>query len=138
MGPVPEGADGPIPVEVDTELGPGGSDDLDAIYGDESTRAGAARHVYEIAQDAYSDGLALARRCAVLAARRFGELEEHLRPDEVELQLSIKVDAGLAVLVKSGAEAQLQITCRWQTSALPTQTASGSTGTTGSPAGSVS
>ena len=64
VGPVPEGADGPIPVEVDTELGPGGSDDLDAIYGDESTRAGAARHVYEIAQDAYSDGLALARRCA--------------------------------------------------------------------------
>ncbi|MFF4355195.1 CU044_2847 family protein [Streptomyces sp. NPDC001530] len=138
MGPVPEGADGPIPVEVDTDLDPAGSDDLDAIYGDEATRAGAARRLVETAQDTYSDGLALARRCAALAARRFGELEEHLRPDEVELQLSIKVDAGLAVLVKSGAEAQLQITCRWQTSAPPAGAASGPAGTTGSPEGAAS
>lgn len=138
VGPVPEGADGRIPVEVDTDLAPAGSDDLDAVYGDEATRAGAARRVVETAQDAYSDGLALARRCAALAARRFGELEEHLRPDEIELQLSIKVDAGLAVLVKSGAEAQLQITCRWQTSAPPAGAVSGPAGTAGSPEGVAS
>ena len=37
------------------------------------------------------------------------------------------VDAGVAALVKSGAEAQLQITFRWQTSGVP-DTAGGAAG----------
>lgn len=119
VGPVPEGADGPIPVEVDADLGPTALDGLDLVYGDEETRGNPAQRVVEVARDAYTDGLDLARRCAAQAVRRFGELEEHLRPDEIELQLSIKVDAGVAALVKSGAEAQLQITLRWQTSGAP-------------------
>lgn len=119
VGPVPAGADGPIPVEVDSRLGPAAPDGLDLVYGDEDTRQGAAQRVVEVARDAYTDGLDLARRCAVQAVRRFGELDERLRPDEIELQLSIKVDAGVAALVKSGAEAQLQITFRWQTSGAP-------------------
>ncbi|MCX5560681.1 CU044_2847 family protein [Streptomyces sp. NBC_00038] len=119
VGPVPAGADGPIPVEVDTDLHPAATDDLDLVYGDEATRAGSARRVVEVARDVYGEGLDLARRCAAQAVRRFGELEEHLRPDEIELQLSIKVDAGVAALVKSGAEAQLQITFKWQTSTAP-------------------
>ncbi|MFF1652819.1 CU044_2847 family protein [Streptomyces sp. NPDC058255] len=116
VGPAPEGADGPIPVEVDTDLDTTVPDGLDLVYGDENTREGAARRVVEVARDAYTDGLDLARRCAAQAVRRFEELEEGLRPDEIEMQLSIKVDAGVAALVKSGAEAQLQITFRWQTS----------------------
>ncbi|MEV6194835.1 CU044_2847 family protein [Streptomyces sp. NPDC051920] len=89
---------------------------LDLVYGDEDTRGGAAHRVVEVARDAYSDGLDLARRCAAQAVRRFEELDASLRPDEIEMQLSIKVDAGVAALVKSGAEAQLQITFRWRTS----------------------
>ncbi|MFD4621433.1 CU044_2847 family protein [Streptomyces sp. NPDC058475] len=119
VGPAPEGADGPIPVEVDTDLDPTVPDGLELVYGDENTREGAARRVVEVARDAYTDGLDLARRCAAQAVRRFEELEEGLRPDEIEMQLSIKVDAGVAALVKSGAEAQLQITFRWQTSGTP-------------------
>ncbi|AVH61152.1 hypothetical protein C4B68_12990 [Streptomyces dengpaensis] len=127
VGPVPAGADGPIPVEVDTDLDPAALDGLDLVYGDEATRAGAARRVVEVARDAYTDGLDLARRCAAQAVRRFEELEAGLRPDEIEMQLSIKVDAGVAALVKSGAEAQLQITLRWQTSG-PPDAAGGATG----------
>lgn len=119
VGPVPAGADGPIPVEVDTDLSSAAPGGLDLVYGDEATRGGAAQRVVEVARDAYTDGLDLARRCAAQAVRRFGELEEQVRPDEIELQLSIKVDAGVAALVKSGAEAQLQITFRWQTSGAP-------------------
>ncbi|WP_326720702.1 MULTISPECIES: CU044_2847 family protein [unclassified Streptomyces] len=139
VGPVPAGADGPIPVEVDADLAPATSDGLDLIYGDEATRAGSARRVVEVARDAYGDGLDLARRCAAQAVVRFGELDEHLRPDEIELQLSIKVDAGVAALVKSGAEAQLQITFKWQTSAAPPSGRDGvPDGSAGSPEGAVS
>ncbi|MFE6287369.1 CU044_2847 family protein [Streptomyces sp. NPDC057877] len=120
VGPVPTGADGPIPIEVETEPHPATAlEGLDLIYDDEEIRDGAARRVVQVARDAYTDGLDLARRCAVQAVRRFGELGHDTRPDEIEMQLSIKVDAGMAALVKSGAEAQLQITFRWHTSGAP-------------------
>ncbi|MGW3411967.1 CU044_2847 family protein [Streptomyces sp. NPDC000888] len=139
VGPVPAGADGPIPVEVDTDLDPATADGLDLVYGDEATRAGSGRRVVEVARDVYGDGLDLARRCAAQAVRRFGELEEHLRPDEIELQLSIKVDAGVAALVKSGAEAQLQITFKWQTFAASHAEPDGvPDGSAGSPEGTTS
>ncbi|MEU5367349.1 CU044_2847 family protein [Streptomyces sp. NPDC005925] len=123
VGPVPDGADGPIPVEVDVEAGPGtgavpgasSADGLDLVYGDEETRDGAGQRVVRVARDVYTEGLDLARRCAAQAVRRFGELPQGLRPDEIEMQLAIKVDAGVAALVKSGAEAQLQLTLRWRT-----------------------
>ncbi|MFK0114331.1 CU044_2847 family protein [Streptomyces sp. NPDC090994] len=115
VGPVPAGTDGPIPVEVDVAPGPSADDGLDLVYGGEETRDGAGQRVVRVARDVYTDGLDLARRCAAQAVRRFGELEEALRPDEIELQLAIKIDAGVAALVKSGAEAQLQITLRWRT-----------------------
>ncbi|WP_308114734.1 CU044_2847 family protein [Streptomyces sp. ISL-12] len=115
VGPVPAGTDGPIPVEVDVEPGTSVDDGLDLVYGGEETRDGAGQRVVRVARDVYTDGLDLASRCAAQAVRRFGELEEALRPDEIELQLAIKIDAGVAALVKSGAEAQLQITLRWRT-----------------------
>ncbi|MFD1657841.1 CU044_2847 family protein [Streptomyces caeni] len=129
VGPVPAGADGPIPIEVAADLGPDSSPDgLDLVYGDEETRDTAAHRVVQVARDAYTDGLDLARRCAAQAVRRFGELQEGVRPDEIEMQLSIKVDAGVAALVKSGAEAQLQITFRWRTAAAPGDPAPGPEG----------
>jgi hypothetical protein len=106
-----------VPVEVDAELSGPVGDGLDLVYGDEETRDGAGQRVVRVAHDVYTEGLDLARRCAAQAVRRFGELEEALRPDEVELQLAIKLDAGVATLVRSGAEAQLQVTLRWRTAA---------------------
>ncbi|MFD8306882.1 CU044_2847 family protein [Streptomyces sp. NPDC059690] len=104
--------DGPIYVEIDTVPGTTGSPD-DVYHGIE-TRGDRAQRVLDAAGSVYADGLDLARRCARQAADRFADLGEGLKPDEVELQLSIKLDAQLgAVLVKSGAEAQLQVTFRW-------------------------
>jgi hypothetical protein len=100
-----------IYVEVDEVVPVGGIDDM---Y-DGDTRGGAAARVLEIAHDVYADGLDLARRCAQQAAQRLGDLGEGVKPHEVELQLAIKLDATLgAVLAKSGAEAQLQVTFRWK------------------------
>ncbi|WP_405864427.1 HD domain-containing protein [Streptomyces sp. NBC_01515] len=101
----------PIYVEVDTAPPPGG---LAGMYDGVDTRENAAERVLAVARDVYGDGLELARRCARQAAGRLHDLGDGLTPDEVELQLSIKLDAELgAFLVKSGAEAQLQVTFRW-------------------------
>ncbi|MFF3463959.1 CU044_2847 family protein [Streptomyces sp. NPDC002619] len=129
VGPVPEGMDGPIPVAVETGVQPPSADGLDLVYGDEATRDGAAQRVVQVARDAYTEGLDLARRCAAQAVRKFGELGDGVRPDEIEMQLAIKVDAGVAALVKSGAEAQLQVTFRWRTADAPDGTPSTPEGT---------
>ncbi|MFD7130878.1 CU044_2847 family protein [Streptomyces sp. NPDC059894] len=89
--------------------------DLDDVFDGVRTRQSVADRVVRTARDVYDDGLDLARRCAVQAAQRIGEFGEGLKPDEVELQLAIRLDAELgAVLVKSKAEAQLQVTFRWK------------------------
>ncbi|MFF5754871.1 CU044_2847 family protein [Streptomyces longwoodensis] len=124
VGPGPEGADGPVPIEIETDLSVTPRDGLDLVYGDEVTRAGAGRRVVRVARDAYTDAIDLARRCAGQAVRRFEELGEDVRPDEIEMQLAIKVDAGVVALVKSGAEAQLQVTFRWRTDRTPAPPAS--------------
>ncbi|MGW2057580.1 CU044_2847 family protein [Streptomyces sp. NPDC001840] len=127
VGPVPPGEDGPIPVVVgrgEHLPGPGGmpgpvpgsgyESGYDSVYEDEVTRDGAAQRVIRVATDVYGDGLDLARRCASQAMRRLGDLGDGLRPDEIELQVSVTLDAGMAAVVKAGAEAQLQVTFRWQ------------------------
>jgi len=131
VGPVPDGADGPIPVQIEVNLAPDADDGLAAVYGDEEVRGRATQRVVAVAHDAYTVGLELARRCAAQAVGRFAELTDDLRPDEIEMQLSIKVDAGMAALVTSKAEAQLQVTFRWRTAA-PAEALPGSGGGTDS------
>ncbi|MFC9430828.1 CU044_2847 family protein [Streptomyces sp. NPDC056987] len=117
VGPVVPGEDGPIPVVVGPAGQPAGPDgEFDAVYADEETRDGAARRVLRVAADRYGDGLDLARRCASQAMRRLGDLGEGVRPDEIELQVSITLDAGggLPAVAAAGAEAHLQFTFRWQ------------------------
>lgn len=110
-GAAVEGLDGPIYVEVEAAPAPGG---LGEVFNGIDTRGNAAERVLAVTRNVYDDGLELARRCAIQAARRFADLGQELKPDEIELQLSIKLDTELgAVLVKSGAEAQLQVTFRW-------------------------
>ncbi|MEV6007775.1 CU044_2847 family protein [Streptomyces sp. NPDC051976] len=114
------GLDGaaPIYVQIDAPapggLGTGTSGGVAGVYDGIDTRANPATRVIEIARDVYADGLDLARRCAEQAATRFDTLADGARPDEIEVQLAIKMDASLgAVLVQTGAEAQLQVTFRW-------------------------
>lgn len=119
VGSVAPGEDGPIPVVVDAEaytMAQAPVSDVDSFYEGAETRdgAGAARRALGAAGDLYGDGLDLARRCASQAMRRLGDLGDGLRPDEVELQVGITFEAGMAAVVKAGAEAQIQVTFRWQ------------------------
>lgn len=117
VGPPAPGEDAPIPVVVDADaFAATGTPvtDADSLYGSEETRDAAGRRALVAAQDLYGDGLDLARRCASQAMRRLGDLGDGLRPDEVELQVGITFEAGMAAVVKAGAEAQIQVTFRWQ------------------------
>jgi hypothetical protein len=118
----------PLYVRIDTAPvsgGPPGDPGRASVYDGVETRGTPAERVVAIARDVYADGLDLARRCAEQAAVRFESLAGSARPDEIEVQLAIKLDASLgAVLVQTGAEAQLQVTFRW--------TPGGATGPSGS------
>ncbi|MFF1837067.1 CU044_2847 family protein [Streptomyces sp. NPDC058231] len=130
VGPAAPGEDGPIPVVVDgDEYGPAARD-FDAFYEDEEAREGTARRVIRAGQDVYGEGLDLARRCASQAMRRLSDLGDGLRPDEIELQVGITFEAGMAAVVRAGAQAQIQVTFRWQPgdAAAPATTVTG-TGT---------
>ncbi|MFE4793851.1 CU044_2847 family protein [Streptomyces sp. NPDC056708] len=116
VGSTAPGEDGPIPVVVDAQTFAPTGEPAGGFYNSDETRGGAdtARRVLNSAGDLYGDGLDLARRCASQAMRRLGELGEGMRPDEIELQVGITFEAGMAAVVKAGAQAQIQVTFRWQ------------------------
>jgi len=72
--------------------------------------------VIKAAHDYFAEELSLARNCASSMAETLNSMGENVRPDEIEAQLSIKLDAEAgAVLTKLGAEAQLQVKMKWTT-----------------------
>ncbi|EGJ74759.1 hypothetical protein STTU_1970 [Streptomyces sp. Tu6071] len=101
-----------IPIFVDTGLP--AQRENDGLWDDVRARGNGAQRVGTIVRDSYGDALDLAERCARQAAARFNALGRAVRPEEVELQLAIRVEAGGTIgLAKSTAEAQLQLTFRW-------------------------
>lgn len=107
---------------------PGGGDDESTIYIEVDTastvRSGwendevrdrATERAVAVARDILGEGVELARSCARRFTAGLKELGEDLAPDEVELQLGITLDAELgAVLAKTKAGAQVQVTMRWR------------------------
>ncbi|WP_078491244.1 CU044_2847 family protein, partial [Streptomyces sp. SPB074] len=113
-----------VPIFVDT--GVPAPREGDSLWDDVRARGNGAERVGAVVRDSYGDALALAERCARQAAARFNALGRAVRPEEVELQLAIRVEAGGTIgLAKSSAEAQLQLTFRWA----PGRTAPALTGT---------
>jgi hypothetical protein len=109
-GPAGSPGGAPLLIQVEAPVQEGAAGVYDGI----DTRARPADRVLDVARDVYGDGLDLARRLAEEAARRFSGMDEASRPAEIELQLAIRLDATLgAVVVTTGAEAQLQVTFRW-------------------------
>ncbi|MGW3487932.1 CU044_2847 family protein [Streptomyces sp. NPDC001054] len=101
-----------IPIFVDTGLP--AQRENDGLWDDVRARGNGAQRVGTVVRDSYGDALDLAERCARQAAARFNALGRAVRPEEVELQLAIRVEAGGTIgLAKSTAEAQLQLTFRW-------------------------
>ena len=85
-------------------------------YGE--TRGATSEKVIETARDYFADGMELARNCAASMVANMEGMGSAVRPDEVEMQLAIKLDAQAgAVLTKIGAEAQLQVKLKWITKA---------------------
>ena len=100
-----------IYVEVDEarDVEPG------SIYAEIETRGDATQKVVTLARDVFGDGVELARSCAVRVAQGLADLPGKMKPDEFELQLSIKLDSEVgAVIAKTSAGAQLQVSMRWR------------------------
>jgi hypothetical protein len=97
-----------IQVEVDSVPASEGG-----VYRD--ARGGAASKVIEATRDVFGEGLALARACAVRVAGTLGEIARESRPEELTLQLAIKLDSEIgAMIAKAGAGAQLQVEIKWK------------------------
>jgi Trypsin-co-occurring domain 1 len=87
---------------------------LPELPDDVEIRGARVERVVEVARDLFDDGLDLVSNCAKRVSTGIESLDDKLRPDELELQLSIKLDAQVgAVLTKAGAGTQLQVTMRW-------------------------
>ena len=67
-----------------------------------------------IISDAFNKGMDLIRTCAEQIVTTVKNVEHVARPAEFEVQLAVKLDAQVgAILAKTSAEAQLQVTLRW-------------------------
>ena len=79
----------------------------------EDLRGGADR-VLDKTRGMFEGGLELARHCARQTVDAIYRMEDHVRPTEFEIQLSIAFNSELgAMLVKANAGAQMQVTMRW-------------------------
>lgn len=107
---VEAGAGGkPIRIEVESA----GDAGLEEIYGDEPTRAPGGR-ILSTGQALFADALDLVEACAATVAERIESMSTR-PPDEVEMQLAIKVDGKVgARIVEFAAGAQMQVSLRWK------------------------
>ncbi len=100
-----EDENGPlIPIEVEIEPAQG--------YNYEDVRFGESALVK--VGDLYGKALDLANDCATEVYRRIAQMTDAVRPNEYSVKFGIKVDAEIGALVtKSQAGAQLEITLTW-------------------------
>jgi hypothetical protein len=104
-----------ILVEVD-ELPDEATDAYDSV----EARGEALDRAVAVARDVYGEGLDLVRSCAARVARMIVDIDNAIdidkvaRPSQLEVQLAIKLDGELgAIIAKSSAGAQLQVTMTW-------------------------
>ena len=101
-----------IYIEVDHE--PKSQASSGAVMRGGRSGTAAAKRVIESAEDLFGDGLKLAENCAAKVVDSIDSMNEKIRPEQVEVQLAIKLDSEVgAVLVKASAGAQMQITLKW-------------------------
>lgn len=77
-------------------------------------RRGAYGPTRGATSDAFQKSMELIRHCAEQVADTVGKIRDKARPDEVEVQLGIKIDAKAgAFIARAGTEAQLQVRLKW-------------------------
>ncbi|HLP88440.1 MAG TPA: CU044_2847 family protein [Nostocaceae cyanobacterium] len=75
----------------------------------------AGTEIIKKAGDLFGKGLALSRYCAVEVINNVNKMNQAVKPNEFEVKLAIKLDskAGVPVIAKLGAEAQMEVTMKW-------------------------
>lgn len=100
-----------VPVLIEVEHAPATAQQ--DVYRD--ARSGKSEKVLDAAGGLFNQGLDLARTCALQAVETIGNVTGAAAPDEFEVALAIKLDAEVgAVLAKTAAGAQLQVTMKWR------------------------
>ncbi len=96
-----------IYIQVDDEFKP--QDDAEL-----KLRAGREKILKETG-DLFGQGLTLTRNCAAKVIESVNKMGDTIKPNEFEIQLGITLDseAGIPMLAKAGAEAQMQVTMKW-------------------------
>ncbi|MFI5473504.1 CU044_2847 family protein [Streptomyces cacaoi] len=102
----------PIQIEV-SEIPNGKADDASDIYGGKTR--GAREQVVRLARPLFSEALDLIGSCAEEVHESFSALPQGRRPQELEVQFAVKLDAKIgAKIVEATAGAQLQVVLRWK------------------------
>ncbi|MDL4813612.1 CU044_2847 family protein [Actinomadura opuntiae] len=98
--------------ESDGEAAEAAEADLADIYG-EATRGGLAEKVIRLSRPLFSEALDLVESCAEAMHARLEAMTD-AKPDELEMQLAVKLDtkAGAKIVELAGG-AQLQVVMRW-------------------------
>lgn len=95
-------------VEIYFEVG----DEGDSIGTGTDTRGGRDHIAH--AQETFTKAMSLIRTCSEHVARTIKEVPDHLQPHGFEVQFAINVNTEVGVVIaKSTAEAQLQVTLKW-------------------------
>jgi hypothetical protein len=80
-----------------------------------ATRGNPVTDTLKHAQGVFSSGVDLVRHCAMQVVEGIQRLDNLQKPEELEVQLAIKLgsEAG-ALLVSLSGEAQMQVTMKWK------------------------
>jgi Trypsin-co-occurring domain 1 len=112
---VGQGDEWPIAIDLgDVDLDPG---QIERTLGPfQNTRDRLAK----LPEDLFDEGLRLVRSCARRTSAAMGAMMVDEAPDEVELQISVKLDAEFgAYITKASAATELQVVLRWKRAVKP-------------------
>ncbi|MFI9554350.1 CU044_2847 family protein [Nonomuraea endophytica] len=97
---------------IQIELPSDGTDAGD-FYDDEQVR-GARERVVKLARPLFAEAMDLVQSCAGEIKAKMDAMPDDVRPDEVEVQFQVKLDAKVGAMIAEFTQgAQLQISLRW-------------------------
>ncbi|MBY8846055.1 CU044_2847 family protein [Streptomyces sp. SP2-10] len=102
---------GGAPIQIEIEEIP--EESASDIYGGKTR--GAKDKVVQLARPLFSEALDLIGSCAEEVHSRFSAMPQERKPQELEMQFAVKLDATVgAKIVEATAGAQFQVVLRWK------------------------
>ncbi|NES64779.1 MAG: hypothetical protein F6K24_05710 [Okeania sp. SIO2D1] len=100
-----------IYIQVDDNFQP--QDDTDPLF---QVRDSSGKKIIKATSDLFGKGLALTRNCAAKVIESVNAMGDTIKPNEFEIKLAVTLDseAGVPMLAKAGAEAQMEVTMKWK------------------------